>query len=121
LRNYQRNLNSIYMSNGFPPPEPDTWTWNVTFEPNTTTPELVRDKDELERKIKGGLPPKMTDANGNTVSPEQPRWMEVDGEHWQVAVGFVDPNGSKASRGTVRPPAVTKPPASRVLAVEFAR
>jgi hypothetical protein len=104
----------------FPPADPDAWaTWNVTFEPNTAAPAKNQDKTELVRSLEGALGP-VTDGDGNVITPD-PQWSDLDTEHSQLKVEFVNPNGSKANRGVVRPPAVNKPPASRVVAVELAR
>ena len=105
----------------FPPADPDAWaTWNVTFEQNTSVPEKSQDKSRVLSTIQGALGPLPPDSDGEVIQP-QPNWSDLDGEHSQLKVELVRTDGNKASRGTVRPPAVSKPPASRVVAVELAR
>ncbi len=105
----------------FPPADPSVWaTWNVTFQPDTSTDDKDQDKNILVNTIEGALGPGISDPNGD-VNRLNPQWNDIDGQRSQLKVEFVGPDGSKIGRGIVRPPAVSKPPASRIVAVELAR
>jgi hypothetical protein len=96
----------------FPPADVANWgTYNVTFLPDTSELEKEKDKTKLLLLISEELPP---DPENNILKGDL---ISLDDEHSQLLVNFLSPEGNKVTRGAVRPPAVNKPPASRVVSV----
>lgn len=92
----------------------DNWaTYNVTFKPDTTDIQKEGDKNKLVMLISEVMPP---DPDNNILTGDL---TNLDDTHSELAVNFMSPTGAKVTRGAVRPPAVSKPPASRVVSVEL--
>ena len=99
----------------FPPADVDSWaTYNVTFMPNTSDNQKEQDRTKMLVVISAQMPP---DPDGNILKGDL---RQLDDEHSQLDVNFLSPTGAKVTRGSVRPPAVAKPPASRVVFAELA-
>ena len=99
----------------FPPADVDSWaTYNVTFLPNTTDVQKEQEKTRMLIVITAQLPP---DPDNNILQGDL---RQLDEDHSQLDVNFLSPTGAKVTRGSVRPPAVAKPPASRVVIADLA-
>ena len=94
----------------FRSPDFNSWaTYDVTFVPDTSDAQKEQEKLSMVELISTQVPtdPERSSLEGVLTN--------VDNEHSRLDVDFVSPEGQKVTRGAVRPPAVAKPPASRVV------
>ena len=93
----------------FPDPNRDIWcTYNVSFEEGTSPSEIDKEKEKMKSEVISSV---SSTVDGIQCDP-QANWLRIDDLHWQLEVTLHCFRLSDTS--TVRPPAGTKPPPSRV-------
>jgi len=93
----------------FPDPNREIWcTYNVSFEEGTSPGQMDQEKEKLKNDVINNV---RSTVEGIQCDP-QANWLRIDDFHWQLEVTLHCFRLSDTS--TVRPPAGTKPPPSRV-------
>ncbi len=93
----------------FPGPNRELWcAYNVSFNEGTSQQEIDKQKEMMRREVMDNV---RSTEDGIQCDPSAD-WVKVDDLHWQLEVTLHCFRVSDTS--TVRPPAGTKPPPSRV-------